>query len=194
MPPTQKKTFDLILEIKCHFLAQVKINCRKLWETIALHTALAQPLSTCEYYEQEHGRQVYRRVELYANNAQLPIGWNGIERLVKVRRWGTRSKKEFHEVTFYALSKPINSAAIVARAVQQHWSIENNLHWVKDVNLYEDDMSLKDKNMVSLLVYMNNIAINTLTAAGYKPTKDTFAKFANKVKELINLFKIDEKS
>lgn len=188
MPLTQKKTFDLILAVKCHFLVQVKRNCRKLWETIALYTALAQPVSTCEYYQEEHGRQVYRRVELYDNQALLPQGWNGIRRLVKVRRWGTRNKKDFHEVTFFVLSKSLDSAAVVAKAIQQHWSIENNLHWVKDVNLREDDTTLKDKNMVSLLVYMNNVALNILKAAGYKSNKDTFAKFANKVNELIKLF------
>lgn len=80
-----KKTFDLMLSLKCHFLAQVKRNCLRLWETIALYTALAQPIYTCEYYEEGHGRQV----ELYENHAQLPKGWNGIQRLVKVRRWGT---------------------------------------------------------------------------------------------------------
>jgi predicted transposase YbfD/YdcC len=194
MLPTQKKTFDIILGLTCHFLAQVKCNCRTLWEKIALYTALAQPISTFEYYQEEHARQIYRRVELYENHAQLPQGWNGIERLVKVRRWGTRNKKDFHEVTFYVLSKPLNSAAVVARTVQNHWSIENNLHWVKDVNIGEDDTTIKDKNMVSLLVYLNNIALNVLKAAGYKPTKDTFAKFANKVNELNTLFQINAKT
>jgi predicted transposase YbfD/YdcC len=179
----------LILSLGCHFLAQVKGNCRKLWSIIALYTALGEPLSTCEYYQEEHGRQIYRRVELYDNQAQLPQGWNGIQRFVKVRRWGTRNKKPFHELSFYVLSKPINSALIAARAIQGHWSIENNLHWVKDVNLREDDMTLKDKNSVALLVYLNNLALNTLKQAGYKPLKDTFAKFANKVNELVKLFK-----
>ncbi|MEZ4955962.1 MAG: hypothetical protein R2825_20560 [Saprospiraceae bacterium] len=64
---------------------------------------------------------------------------------------GGHNQKDFHEVTFYALSKPLNSAALVAQAVQQHWGIENNLHWVKDVNLNEDYMALLDKNMVSSL-------------------------------------------
>jgi predicted transposase YbfD/YdcC len=43
--------------------------------------------------------------------------------------------------------------------------IENNLHWVKDVNMGEDDMTLLNKNMVSLLVYLNNIALNVLKMA-----------------------------
>lgn len=178
----------------CHFLVQVKGNCRKLWAVIAMHTALSMPMSTCEYYEEEHGRQIHRRVELFDNQAELPKGWNGIQRLVKVRRWGTRNKKNFHEVTFYVLSNPINSAAVAAKAIQGHWSIENNLHWIKDVNLKEDDMTMKNKNAITLLVYLNDIAINTLKAAGHKPLKNTFAKFANKVKELIKLFDVNIKS
>ena len=51
-------------------------------------------------------------------------------------------------------------------------------------------MTPTNKNTVALLVYLNNIAINTLKAAGFKPVKDTFAKFANKVNELRKLFKI----
>ena len=169
-------------------MSQVKGNCRKLLSTIALHTALATPISTAEYYDDEHGRQVHRCVELYDNQADLPKGWNGIVRLVKVRRWGTRNKKPFHELSFYVLSKPLNSAATVAIAIQGHWTIENKLHWIKDVNMGEDDMTLEGKNAVALLVYLNNLAFNTLKVAGYKPIKDTFAKFANKVKELIKLF------
>jgi predicted transposase YbfD/YdcC len=191
MPYTVKKTFDLILDLGCHFLAQVKRNCRTLWERIALYTALCQPISTCEYYQEEHGRCLTRRVEVYVNHdnqAQIPKGWNGIERLIKVRRWGTRNNKPFEELSFYVLSKPINSASVIAKAIQNHWSIENNLHWTKDVNLGEDDMTMNDKNAVALLVYLNNIALNTLKAKGYKPIKNTFSKFANKVNELINLF------
>lgn len=159
-----------------------------------MYTALCQPVSTCEYYEDKHGYQVHRRVELYVNKTELPKGWNGITRLVKVRRWGIRDNKPFEELAFYVLSKPIDSALTVARAIQGHWTIENQLHWVKDVNLGEDDMTIRDKNMASILVYLNNAALNILRLAGYKPTKDTFAKFANKVKELNNLFQISCKT
>jgi len=142
-----------------------KGNCRTLWATIALFTALTRPISTCEYYEDKHGYQVHRCVELYINKAE---------------RWGTREDKPFHEVSFYALSKPINSAAIVAKAVQGHWSVENNLHWMKDVNMGEDDMSIKNPESAAILAYFNNVAVNILNKAGLKPTK-----------ELIKLFRDD---
>lgn len=184
-----KKTLDLILRLDCHFLGQVKANCPALYAQVALFTALTQPITSCEYYEDKHGYQVNRQVELYVNKADLPKGWNGIQRLVKVRRYGIRDQKEFHEVSFYILSKPLNSAAMVAKAIQGHWSIENKLHWIKDVNLGEDDMTLSQPKAAIILAYLNNTAINVLRKAGRKPTKDTFAQISNKVKELVKLFK-----
>lgn len=173
----------------CHFLAQIKGNCRRLMQEIALFTALTQAFSTCEYFENHHGYEVHRRVELFENKIDLPKGWNGIKRFVKVRRWGQRNGKSFHNVAYFVLSKEINSAFEVAQAVQGHWSVENNLHWMKDVNMGEDDMSLTSPKMAAILACFNNAAVNILNKAGYKPTKDTFAKFSNKVNELHSLFK-----
>jgi len=178
----------LILSIGCHFLVQVKGNCRQLLQDIRLFTALTQGFSSCEYFENTHGYPIYRRVELFENKIQLPKAWNGIKRFVKVRRWGHRNGKRFETVSFYVLSKELNSAYQLAKAIQGHWCVENNLHWVKDVNMGEDDMSVKEPKMASILAYFNNVAINVLNKSGYKPTKDTFAKFSNKVNELYKLF------
>ncbi|MEM9687692.1 MAG: hypothetical protein AAF934_12345 [Bacteroidota bacterium] len=41
--------------------------------------------------------------------------------------------------------------------------------------------------MTSILAYFNNAAVNVLNKSGYT-TKDTFAKFSNKVNELYHLF------
>ena len=141
-----------------------------------------------EYYEESHGNQIYRNVSLYENKAHLPKGWNGIQRIIKVRRWGYRKKKAFDETSYYILSKPINHASIVERAIRGHWSVENNLHWIKDVHLKEDNMTPKDKQQITALVYLNNAAISLITANGLKPNADTFAKMTNKISELIKLF------
>ena len=108
--------------------------------------------------------------------------------LQNVLRWGIRDGKNFEEVSFYALSKPIHSAASVAKGIQEHWSVKNNLHWMKDVNLGEEDMSFKQPKSAAILAYLNNLTINILWKAGRKPTKDTFAKISNKVNELFKLF------
>jgi len=178
----------LILACKCHFLIQVKHNCPALFAKIALFTALTQAFSTSETYEKHRGREENRRTELYVNNEVLPEGWNGILRLVKVRRWGIRDGKSYHEVSFYILSKPINSAQIVAQGVRNHWGIENALHWTKDAIMGEDKMTISNTKSATMVAHLNTLAINVLRLAGFKPIKNTFAKFNNKIKKINILF------
>ena len=185
----KKKTLALILGLSCHFLVQIKGNCRRLWTTMALYCAFHRPISTFEYYEEKHGNLVFRNVTLYAlPNEPLLKDWEGISRVAKVRRWGYKKGKPFEETAYYALSRPINSAQIAADAIRGHWSIENDLHWTKDVIMGEDDMSYKSKNAMTVIAYLNNILLNIARAAGEKPNKDFFAKYANKVDRMMNLF------
>jgi hypothetical protein len=148
----------------------VKKNQHTLYAAIELYTALATPLSTYQYSDVGHGREVHRRVELFVNAAVTPKGWENIQRI--------------EEVAYYSLSKPIDSAQEVAAAIQQHWGIENKLHWVKDVWLGEDAMTVRGQQGVALLVCLNNIALDLLLLAGLQLNKDTFAKINNKVEEL----------
>ena len=176
------------MSVGCDFLAQIKGNCRALLLQIQLFTAFVQAFSTCEYYENDHGYEVTRFVELYRNETKLPKGWNGIKQFVKVRRYGYRNGKRFDYVSYHASSKEFQSAFHAAQAVQGHWSVENNLHWIKDVNMGEDDMTLRTPKKAAMLACFNNIAINILRKNGHKPTKAVFSKIANKVNELYKLF------
>ncbi len=130
----------------------------------------------------------HRRVELYTNQMELPKGWHGIERIVRVKRWGQRKGKPFEQTAYYILSKPINSARSVGKGIRGHWGIENRLHWTKDVLIGEDRMAITDPNAATVIAFLNTTALNLLQLAGFKPIKDSFAKFANKVNELYNLF------
>ena len=183
-----KKKLDLILSLGCDFLIQVKANCHTLYARIALFTAFHLPMSTCETYEEGHGRCEFRRVELFENKAELPQVWHGITRLVKVRRWGLREGKPYQQLSFYILSKPLNSVQVVARGIRGHWGIENKLHWVKDAILKEDKMTITHPTQATIAALLNTTAMNMLRLAGLLPNKDTLAGFANKVKKMYNLF------
>ena len=145
-------------------------------------------MSTCETYEEGHGRCEFRRVELFENKAELPQVWHGITRLVKVRRWGLREGKPYQQLSFYILSKPLNSVQVVARGIRGHWGIENKLHWVKDAILKEDKMAITHPTQATIAALLNTTAMNMLRLAGLLPNKDTLAGFANKVKKMYNLF------
>ena len=54
--------------------------------------------------------------------------------------------------------------------IRQHWSIENSLHWVRDVTFDEDRSQVRVKNGPRVLASLSNIAIGLLCRMGYKGT------------------------
>ena len=187
-----KKTLDLIAAQGSHFLVQVKRNCNRLCDIIRLHAALARPRSSCETFDKQHGRKVWRRVELFdAQDVKLPKGWQTATCFIKVRRWGLRKGKSFDETSIYMTSKDFYSAYNVGHIIQRHWSVENNLHWMKDVNLGEDDMSWVTPYYAATIAMLNNVAVNLLRRAGQKPTKDNLAMLSNNVPRLSKILGID---
>jgi predicted transposase YbfD/YdcC len=112
---------------------------------------------------------------------------------VKVRRWGTRDNKPYSHTHYYILSKAFFHAQAVAQGIRNHWRIENNLHWVKDVIIGEDNMAVKDAHDASVVAVFNTIVLNILRIAGYKPTKDVLALFANKIEKIYKLLQIKAK-
>jgi len=54
-----------------------------------------------------------------------------------VERQGKREGKNFEEKAYFISSERLFAEAFL-KAIQGHWSIENQLHWVKDVTLKED--------------------------------------------------------
>lgn len=169
-------------------MAQVKRNTAYLYEAIRLFTSLAKPIASCQTFDRSGGRDEHRRVELFINHANIPRGWPDIQRLIRVTRWGTRQGKYYEKVSFYVTSNPINSSSKIAKMIRQHWHIENGLHWIKDVLLREDLLTINHQQIATNLGTLNSLILNVIRMAGLKPNKDTFAKFTNKVNELIKLF------
>ncbi len=60
--------------------------------------------------------------------------WSGLQTVVKVVRTRHLWNKTTQEVMFYLSSLPPDAQQI-GKAIRQHWSIENQLHWVLDVTL-----------------------------------------------------------
>ncbi len=184
----RKKTLNCIKNQNCDFLIQLKHNRRKLWETIYLNTALSSPLSTYQTYTTKRKEEIYQTTEVYKNNFELPKGWNHINLIVKNRYTFIAKNGIITEnVSFHVCSLAELSAQNAAKATRKHWCIENNLHWVKDANIGEDNMTIsKNFNAATLLAYFNNIVINLFANANYKPTKYNFAKFTNNVQLMCN--------
>jgi predicted transposase YbfD/YdcC len=98
------------------------------------------------------------------------------------------SKNGYHHThSFYISSLLSNDAKLFASGIRGHWSIENNLHWVKDVILKEDTTKHKKGSAAKNMSILRNIAINVFRENDYSSTKHATLFFASNVKELLKI-------
>jgi predicted transposase YbfD/YdcC len=127
------------------YVLAVKGNQEHLEEDIINHFAafdegrLRKRPRVAESREKGHGRQEYRRCEAFAVPRTLRglEFWRDAGSICRVTRVYTEKGEEKGEVRYY-LSSLRPNAALLARAVRQHWGIENGLHWVLDMYFGED--------------------------------------------------------
>jgi hypothetical protein len=88
--------------------------------------------------EHDHHRHVHRQVWVYEAPEPLQAQWAGLKCLIWVERRGMREGKPFEEQVGYISDLELLAAELLLH-IQQHWSIENRLHWVRDGTFEEDD-------------------------------------------------------
>ena len=71
--------------------------------------------------------------------------------------------------------------------VRGHWSIENRLHWPKDVVLGEDDAYGTNGNALLNASVFRSITINLLRLNGFDRIKPALRLLANQVHQIFEL-------
>jgi len=91
-------------------------------------------------------------------------GWQGVRQLGWVRRWRKRRPSELwsvEQVTIVSSRRPEQAtAAHLLSQVRGHWTIENRVHWVRDMSFHED--RLHGRAIGGVLAWLRNIAINLI--------------------------------
>lgn len=133
-------------------------------------TAQASDFQGIEYshdvrVESGHHRREKREVTAVALNQ---IGglykqdqWSGLQTIVRVVRTRYLWNKTEKEVMFY-LSSLSPDALRLGKAIRQHWSIENQLHWVLDVTFGEDACRIRTGNAPENIALLKRWSINLL--------------------------------
>jgi predicted transposase YbfD/YdcC len=86
--------------------------------------------------------------------------------VISVRQQGDEVTEE---VRYYILSDYLTGKDF-ARAVRQHWSIENNCHWQLDVLFCEDASRVRERTLTNNLSWLRRVAISLLK---HHPSKDS---------------------
>lgn len=177
-----KKTVTQIVEQQQHYLIALKANQQTLYRTLEqLHQA-GNALSVSETVETCHNRTVHRRVSVYAAPTALQSQWAGLKTLIWVERWGVREQKNFQEHIGYISDLALSAAEFLTH-IQQHWSIENQLHWVRDVT-FEEDHARPGGNAPVMWAILNCFLLTIVRQLGYRTIPQGIRVLANQVKRV----------
>ncbi len=91
----------------------------------------------------------------------------------EAKTWLSMDGKQYDEQALY-ISNTKETAGCFGHGIRDHWKIENNLHWVKDVQQNEDDNLIED-NLLSINISM----LQTFAMNIFRETRNTSLKHAN---------------
>jgi len=125
----------------------------------------AKELAYVEILDKGHGRLETRR---YWQSGQLDwfeerSRWEGLQSVGVVEAVRERNGQSSVERRYYLSSLGVDVRRF-ARAVRSHWSIENQLHWVMDVNFKEDQSRARSGYASENLATLRRWALNLIKA------------------------------
>ncbi|MCK9371551.1 ISAs1 family transposase [Candidatus Dojkabacteria bacterium] len=181
-----KKTVNLINKQNGNYIIGLKGNQKKLLKTaksIIEESIKLEELTTSEINK---GRIEERTYQLYKfTNKKVSEEWGNLRYIIKVKREVLRGNKVSEEESYYITNKETRLEAL-SKQIRGHWSIENSLHWVKDMNFSEDTMRFGSLNIPANMSILINIAINILRQHIDKYIRRTMRLCSNKIPLLLS--------
>lgn len=117
--------------------------------------------------DQAHGRVELRTLKAVSVRH---FGFPHAAQLIQItRKTRDLASSRWHTVVVYAItSLPFEQArpARLADLIRGHWTIENGLHWVRDVTFTEDASQLRTGTAPQVMASLRNLAIGALSRAG----------------------------
>lgn len=104
---------------------------------------------------------------VYNNCAKFEGKWSDIIEFVKVIRTTGNMSNISIETSFYLSTKQLFAKEYYT-GIRGHWSIENSLHYVKDVTFKEDLSKTKNRNAVINKSVILNLVLNFFRKFNYK--------------------------
>lgn len=161
----QKEIAQAIVERKADYVLALKKNHPTLYDDVKLwldgndvqgHVRMHQTV------EKDHGRIETRRTVISTDLAWLEHKpeWAGLKAVAMVDSTREIGKKITRERRYYLCS--ITDVTQVAQTIRNHWAIENQQHWVLDVQFREDANRTRKNHSAANLGIIRRAALNLL--------------------------------
>jgi predicted transposase YbfD/YdcC len=161
-----KDTTQAIINSQNDYLIAVKRNQIKLHNRLKTLAKTEQPLTVSQETDISHGRCVRRIVRVFDGKNVEHENYTHIQSFIEVTRTGFRERKEYDQTVFYISSRKF-SAEIFNEKIKEHWLIENQVHWVKDVILKEDKSTIRNITVAEKLSLFTTLIINVYRSLGF---------------------------
>jgi hypothetical protein len=168
------------------YCLQVKANQASLLEKLQQTATCQRPIDQDESREKNRGRLEHRRVKLFEARLPWREDYPGLVAFAQLRRWGYRNHQAYEATHYYILSRAGLTAQQVGAIIRGHWSIENRLHYVKDVSMGEDHNGIGHPQAAKNLSLLKNFVLNLVRLKGFNSIKIANNAYAHNIKELYN--------
>lgn len=195
---TQRQIAQQILDQKGHYLMMVKANQAELYQAIAFlfdNPPWTKREQGREYwkhrtFDKGHGRLEYRTLEssiALCGYLQWPQVGQVMRRTCRRihRKTGVITDEIKYAIT--SLTPAQASAADLEKFWRGHWTIENQVHYVRDVTMREDAGQLRAGNAPHVLAAVRNALLNLYRANGWRNMSDAVRYYGSKVSHAFHL-------
>ena len=182
---TQTDTAELITNAGGHYVFTVKANtpsllaaCKALpWKHVPEHTRV----------HVGRGRRVRRTIKVI--DAPAWVNFHDAAQIAQLRRTRTKHGKTTVEVVYLITSADhhIADPATLAGWVQQHWGIENRVHWIRDCIFDEDASRVRTGNGPQAMATLRNTAISLHRLTGATSIAKTLRHHARHPEDVLKL-------
>ena len=134
-------------------------------------------LTRHETIEKRHGRVEYRSLEATSLLCGYLDKWPHVSQVFRIVR-----RRDASEETAYGITSLPAESAPAERLLEisrRHWSIENSLHYVRDVTFLEDRCRTRSRNKAQTLAAFRNLAITVIRQNGFECVPEGLEYYAD---------------
>lgn len=111
----------------------------------------------------------------------------GVKCVIKIFRSGKRGNHDYQSPTpTYYVSSLSPTSALIPQGIRRHWSIENRLHWVKDVVTQEDTSPILLGKASTNISLIKSWVINLLRVHGFDSMTEALDYMSNNLPLLLS--------
>lgn len=169
----------IVEELLAHYVMTVKENCPATYARIDALDWKNAPIAHRSVHV-GHGRREVRTIQVLP--APPGLGFPHAAQVFLLERWTTRKvrqrtkgSRKYKTVTITSAVAVLGVTSLSAREatgehlagyVQGHWSIENKIHWVRDVTFREDASRTRTRSRPRAMATLRNLAIGLIRQTG----------------------------